>query len=416
MNYSRVISAMELIRLAENDDYDETELFKIMDKIWVSDPKMLLKLIFYTRDPRNGIGMRDFTYTMLKYLKTVHYDIYKLNIKTIALSYGRLEDLLVMTSESDDLELQIFAEILQEDLQKENPSLAVKWAPREKGKYSDLSLRLAKILFPNDKKCSEKYRKTILAPLSKKVQIVEQLMTAGKWNEINYALVPSGAMKIYGKGAFMTHDKERYKNYLASMSLKRTLFERHSDDDIMEIYNKANVKSSIAVINTLSPIAITLGLAISKNSPTPFTNKFITFSDEPVIKEISGESLYEKKRTIMYTKSDQSVNIKKVCELLVNIPEESSIQNIHVFTEGQPYNVPKDITKRLFVWALEDNRKIFPIKQVGNVTYINGKSEELLNMFIEGCEMTPDVVLEKLLEKYPVEYEANIMDEYDIIE
>lgn len=184
------------VRNTKNEYIDE----KMKDG-WNEDPLLLMKLICYTRDPRNGKGERDIFYMMMNYLKDQMPKTYYLNIKKMAIDYGRIDDLLMME------EYEIFAEILKDDLKKEKPSLAYKWAPREANNRHD-AMQIAEILFPFEKNKMMLYRKKILNVLNKKITTVENLMCANQWDKIKYEQVPSQAMKIYGR----TRVREWVKN------------------------------------------------------------------------------------------------------------------------------------------------------------------------------------------------------------
>lgn len=55
--------------------------------------------------------------------------------------------------------------------------------------------------------------KRLVRAMRKRIGIVESLMSAGRWDEIRYAAVPSRAMMIY-RNAFLAHDKERYNLFI----------------------------------------------------------------------------------------------------------------------------------------------------------------------------------------------------------
>jgi hypothetical protein len=207
---------------------------------WNDDPNLFLKLLCHIRNPKNKDGNKELAYRMLRFLKDNFPKTYNENIMKISKEYGCLKDLLVMAKyemrdDSSNIELNLFAELLKYDLTQENPSLAVKWAPRENCKDKLLCYKLANILFPNQKNCLELYRKNILNVLSKKITIVEQLMCDNKWDEIDYHKLPKYALMKYGKqtvnnkfynkwswkieddiinGAFLRHDKVKYADFL----------------------------------------------------------------------------------------------------------------------------------------------------------------------------------------------------------
>ncbi len=241
----------------------------IMSKVWNEDPELFIKLLCFIRDPRNGKGEKDLGYCMLQFLKDNFPKTYAKNIKKIALEYGCLRDLLVMSrykmrDDSADLELEIFAEILNSDLLSDNPTLAIKWAPRERNQYNDLSKKLSQILFPDKKNSLELYRKNILKPLSEKIDIVEQKMSKNEWNSIDYNKVPLCSIKKYGKtlvkkdgeymkGAFIRNDGDKFNNYLRiskkNKGNSKCGFQKIIDNISMNGINEINMKAIIFVLS-----------------------------------------------------------------------------------------------------------------------------------------------------------------------
>lgn len=193
----------------QNDVKNVEYIDDMMTKGWKEDKIKLVKLIYQTRDIRDGKGERDLTYKMLEWLNLNKPLTYKDNIKIIASEYGRFEDLLEMssrTNRADNIELVIYAKQLQEDLDilnySENKgliSLAGKWAPSEGGYYGKQQKKLARLLFPNSRQADKQYRKEVLTVLRNKINVLENLMCHDRWTEINFEHVPAQAMFKYGK-------------------------------------------------------------------------------------------------------------------------------------------------------------------------------------------------------------------------
>lgn len=246
---------------------------EIMRDVWNEDPNIFLKMLCFIRDPRTGKGERDLGYYMLKFLKDNFPKTYEKNIKKIVVEYGCFRDLLIMArykmrDDFTDVELEIYADILKSDLLLDDPTLAVKWAPRERNKFNDLAKKLSLILFPGEKKSLELYRTKILNPLSKKIEIVEQKMTKGEWNNVNYETVPLCAIQKYGKpnvinkdvlmeGSFLRNDYDKFTTYLdknknknkKKNNNKKPGFQKIIDNILLFGINDNNMK---AIILTLS--------------------------------------------------------------------------------------------------------------------------------------------------------------------
>jgi len=204
---------------------DSTQEFvdEIINKKYEENKNECVRMIYYVRDCYSGLGERDVAFKMLNCLKRYHNDTYKLNLRNIIDHCGRYKDLLELATMddkgdlNDSFELDTYANILREDLEKikngKNPSLAVKWAPREQKQYNNCAHALSKKLFPNTKKYLELYRKQYLVPLNKKIKIVENYMCSNKWDTINYDIVPKNALKKYCE-AFEKHDSTRFIEFI----------------------------------------------------------------------------------------------------------------------------------------------------------------------------------------------------------
>lgn len=199
-----------------------------------------IKLTFYTRSIKNGVGEKDIFYNMFIQLYNV--------IPAVAVSLlpfivdpdtgGSWKDLCRLSEymHGEGITLNVvdfFATQLLEDLEtvlkdEAEPgiavsiSLAAKYAPSEHTKFwdilgRDIAIRMWNL--QNSIPCTKtnvvyaNYRK-ILSKLRKRIDIVESYMCAGEWSKIEFSTVPSIAMQKYGRWAFpnltiRTNDKDR---------------------------------------------------------------------------------------------------------------------------------------------------------------------------------------------------------------
>jgi hypothetical protein len=171
-------------------------------------------LAFHTRNVRGGKGERELFYSMLIALHTLAPEMVAKVIDLIP-EYGSWADVESMMEASalKDSMQKLFQNALVKDRDTatgKSISLAAKWAPRE-GKGG--AKELAALLFPEVKHHSSRmknYRK-LLSELNKRLNTVETLMCAGKWDVIKPAGVPGRAGKKYNR-AFLnlesTYSKE----------------------------------------------------------------------------------------------------------------------------------------------------------------------------------------------------------------
>ena len=118
---------------------------------------------------------------------------------------------------------------LRLDAKKKVSSLCAKWAPtpdHHHDKHTCIATTVALILFPpavhrHENESDEKYvsralkmyQSRYLTPLREAAQITESLMSAGKWDAINYSHVPAISFKR-NKAGFREHDTERFTQHV----------------------------------------------------------------------------------------------------------------------------------------------------------------------------------------------------------
>jgi hypothetical protein len=188
-------------------------------------------------------------------------------------------------------------------------------------------------------------------------------------------------------------------------------------------------------------VAIALGLLISNCTIGSFKNKVITFHEIPEFHEIKGETLKEQVECIRKANWGYNTNFESVADLIINYGKENILSDSNMpkklivlsdmqFDEAirdndyyEPiekhdkknnklellydtfcqkfinnnYKVPK-----LIYWNLNsDNTQSFPVdSKVENTAIISGFSEQLLKIFMEYDDFNPQIVLDKILEKY----------------
>lgn len=207
-------------------------------------------MAFHTRAIRGGKGERDLFRHMLLALNKEYPDLV-LRLLELIPHYGcwrDMFDLAANSANSGDADLTkatlaYAVKVLQTD--QATPmtdatgkvvsiSLAAKWAPRE-GARSKIGANanakaLATLLFPGDMPHSSRmkaYRK-LLSGLNARLNTVETLMSAGRWDEISPPSVPGRAGKIYTR-AFL--NLVPAKNVKAALIRGDDACLRHPEDE-----------------------------------------------------------------------------------------------------------------------------------------------------------------------------------------
>lgn len=178
------------------------------------DPLLAMKILFYARDVREGLGERNVFKVILKELADAQASVLKANLANVPF-FGRFDDLFVL--ENTDLDAEMWAFLRNqfasdwEAFNKgESFSLMAKWMPSMGTESNDQRFvrRMAKKFgLP----VNELRKRT--SAMRKALDVVEVKQSAGDWSEIDYSAVPSRAMLQY-RTAFHRHDGDRYSEFI----------------------------------------------------------------------------------------------------------------------------------------------------------------------------------------------------------
>ena len=353
--YNSCLDLFALIGSVRNRE--SKEIITLFEKAYNEDQLTAMKILFYLRDIRGGIGERNTFRIIAKYMADTHTTSMRKNLEFIP-EFGRWDDLyaFIDTSLQNDA-LEIIKKQLSKDLESENPSLLAKWLPSE-NTSSAITRRNATITRKYLKMSPKTYRKT-LTKLRKKIDIVETKLCENNYKDIEYDKLPSGAGLKY-KDAFFRHDEERYSQFIEDVSTGKTkinsstLFPyelvREAQSFICENYNcctlpyndkrallnemwKAlpdyigdNDEDCLAVVDvsgsmggTPMQMAISLGLYVAEKNKGAFKNHFITFSETPELIEIIGDDLVGKVDFMEDSGWGYNTNLEAVFDLILNV-------------------------------------------------------------------------------------------------
>lgn len=339
---------------------DESSIIDNFIKVYAEDPKTAIKYLFFVGDIREGLGERKVFKACFKYLASIRPDIANAVLYLIP-EYNRW-DSLIQLIEIDTLKDNVvniirkqFFDDLRGALNHKNISLLGKWMPSE-NTSSSKTRALARKVRTSMGLNSANYRKG-LSKLRSYLNVVETQMSANKWEQIDYEKVPSKANLIY-KNAFLKHDEERRTEFLNSLS-KGTAKINSGTLDVHEIvrkYNHHNIKytntptidealenmwnslPSYSVENSLiirdgsgsmmwgegriSPLDVATALSIytAQHNTGPWKNKYITFSSNPEIVDLSKcNSLAEALNLSYYYDDCSNTDIYRTMRLILDV-------------------------------------------------------------------------------------------------
>ena len=347
-------------------DVDCINLFK---KAFEEDETYAMKCLFYLADVRGGQGERRFFRVIAKWLAREHTEAMRRNLKYVP-EYRRWDDLYTFVNtplEKDAFELM--RQQLALDVSSKTPSLLAKWLKSENTSSSDSCAlgNRTRIYFQMTHK---QYRKT-LSILRKRINVLERLMSEGRWDEIEFDKIPSRAGMIY-KNAFARHDVERMRqgaeksyedfakdkntkvnakdlypyevvaaafkltnsdNYwystkkLALDDINRLMINKYWDN-LADYFNGASL-NALCVVDTSASmwgteasapinVAISLGLYCAEKAKGPFAGHYISFSSKPQLIATEGVDFCDKVERIYRTNLCQNTNIEATFDMLLN--------------------------------------------------------------------------------------------------
>ena len=360
----------------------EEEIVKRFFRAYAENPDTAMKILFYARDIRGGLGERRFFRVSLKYLCENHQESVLKNLEWIA-EFGRYDDFLVLMDTPCEKAAMLFLwKQLSQDMElcanhKPGISLLAKWLPSINTSNPEkvcLGKKLAKAFGMT----GEEYRKT-LSMLRKEIDILEERLRKVDYT-FDYEKQPGKAMLKY-RGAFYRHDEERYSQYLERVSNHEAVmhtgtlmpyeiiapfYEHHpwiglkndlSEEEIKALDTTWNTQedfagdqNSLVVIDGSGSmygggnpmpamVAQSLGLYFAERNRGAFANHFITFSSRPKLVEIKGNNLSEKLQYISTFSEVADTNIQAVFELILHtamkhqIPQDEMPERIFVVSD-----------------------------------------------------------------------------------
>lgn len=343
----------------------------LFQNAYEEDAELALKCLFYLRDCRGGQGERRFFRIAYKQLIKIDLEAANHLLPKIP-EFGRWDDLVYITDGTvlwQDAILLIAGQ-LKLDLKSKTPSLLAKWLPSENASSFETK-RIAANVRKSLKLTHKQYRK-MLSTLRDKINIVERLMSQGRWDEIEFDKIPSKAGLIY-KNAFARRDiiAKQYETFakdesttvnagtlypyeIAAKALKRerdfwlSSYEKLSETDRKMIqkywdnqidYLKGEPASMICMIDTSGSmtgteasapinVATSLGIYCAERMTGPFAGHYISFASEPQLIKVEGVDFVDKCRRIADTNLMDDTNLEAAFDLLLKTALQAKTEDI----------------------------------------------------------------------------------------
>jgi len=338
-------------------DADCILLFK---NAFEEDRLLALKTLFYLRDVRGGQGERRFFRVCYKWLANNYPDVARKNLELLP-EYGRYDDLIYATIDTP-IEADMFAIVKHQlalDVECKTPSLMAKWLPSEN--CSSRETKIVAGMIRNYLGMTHKEYRKMLSVLRGRINVLEKLMSANRWSEIEFDKIPSKAGLIY-RNAFSRRDilSKKYEAFAKDKTTKvnaKALYpyeivgeaiknmggywysdEKITDTDraMLDKYweNQKDVlngtplnmlcvcdtSGSMCGSDKMAPINVAIGLSMyaAERAGGPFHNHYISFSSRPQLIKIEGVDFYDKVKRIYKTNLCEDTNLEAVFNLLYN--------------------------------------------------------------------------------------------------
>lgn len=410
------------------------DIQQVISKALAEDKELGIKCLFYLRDVRGGQGERRVFREGLKVLSRYYKEDTTKLLKLIP-EYGRWDDILSV----ENINIKdILLEQLLEDGLGEAPSLLAKWLPSENAsskRTKETGRALRKYLGFS----SKEYRE-MLTTLRGKINLLETQMSSKKFSEIDYSKIPSKAGMNY-RTAFNKQDGERYTKFLESVKKgektinTKTLFPydlvrqaRKDNSETLSVmwdklpdYTKDDERAIVVADTSGSmtwennglamDVSVSLAMYFAERNDGAFKNKFISFSNNPKMQEVRGNTLQQKIKNLDRTEWGGSTNIQKVLDLILNtavsndISEDEMPKTLYIVSDMEfdhcatgvtnfemmesKYAETKYIMPNIVFWNVNSRQKNVPVtKNKKGVVLVSGCSPSIFKMVME--DTTPE--------------------------
>ena len=329
---------------------------------------LALKCLFYLRDIRGGQGERRFFRVCFRWLANARPEAARRNLINVS-EYGRWDDLIYSCFDTK-VEEDAFAIIKHQlalDVECKTPSLLAKWMPSENASARDTK-KMGGVMREYLGMSHKQYRQ-MLSVLRSRINIVEKLMSEGRWDEIEFDKIPSKAGLKY-KNAFSRRDilAKKYETFMKNenttvnakalnpVEIAHKCLNSYSMTEIdrvalnkywknLDNYYGDNIENGIAVVDVSGSMsgvpmeaAISMGAYISERGHGPFANHFITFSEHPTLVKFEGIDIVDKFQRCERADWGYNTDIEKVLDMLLSVACDKNTK-------------PEDIPSRLYIFS-----------------------------------------------------------------
>lgn len=438
----------------------EKDIIEMFLEAFAENEETALKMLFYLRDIRGGLGERNTFKVICRYLADYRTEAMRRNLDHIP-EYGRWDDMYVFVGtelEKDAFEIMLaqFKRDCEDCLAGNKISLLAKWLKSANSKSKE-TRKLGLLTIKYFGTTESIYRKA-LSTLREYLNVTEQKMSANKWDRIDYKSVPS-VCHNRNRNAFKRHDDERYSKFLEAVEAGKSKINAAAlfPYDILEkylnnrdwYYNSAIIFDptleaqwkalpnfveegrnylimadvSRSMMGRPMATSIGLGLYFAERNKGAFANGFMTFSSEPEFVYFNPKlTLAERVNTALKANWGMSTNLEAAFNLLLNsavrnnVPSDEMPEALIVITDMEldacsgrrSVNFTEEMRRRfeaagyklptLVWWNVNARANTFHAEATdGDVRFVSGSSASVFKDLCDNLGSTPrDLMLQIL--------------------
>ncbi|MBE6862130.1 MAG: DUF2828 family protein [Ruminococcus sp.] len=435
----------------------EREIADAVIRAYTENPLKTMKIVFFARDARGGLGERRFFRAAIRTLAQLDSGAVNRNIPLIA-EYGRFDDLCTLIgTPCEKSAVEEIRRQLSEDIEayknSGKVSLLAKWLPSVNASSAETRAsgrKIAKLMGMSERE----YRHT-LSELRRFTDIIENRLRVCDYT-FDYEKQPSCAMMKYRK-AFIRNDGIRYNEYLNAVNrgeaklnasvlypydiVRRCLDGKLSAEErlsldttwksLPEYGNSA--ENSIAVIDGsgsmtcgigVRPIdaALSLGIYFAEHNKGRFANHFITFSEKPRLVEIKGRDIVEKVNFCNTFNEVANTDLEAVFDLVLRtavknkVSEDELPARLYIISDmefdycvegGNNFTIFEAMKRKyarfgyrlpeVIFWNVSSRQSNMPVQRSETgAALVSGFTPALFDMVIGG-EISPEIIMESII-------------------
>ncbi|MDE7121918.1 MAG: DUF2828 family protein, partial [Oscillospiraceae bacterium] len=434
----------------------EQEIADVVTRSFAEDAVKTLKILFFARDVRGGLGERHFFRTAMRTLTAIAPEAVARNVPYFS-EYGRFDDLcaLLHTSCEDVAVKEIQKQLNADKLAMQNGekvSLLAKWLPSVNASSKE-TRQTARYLASLLGMTERNYRKLLVA-LRRYIDILENRLREKDYT-FDYSKQPSKAMFKY-REAFWRNDEERYCKFLDSVErgdaklktstlypyeIIRQCFTPITQEKLRSLdltwknlpAHGENNENAIAVIDgsgsmtcgeCVRPldVALSLGIYFAEHNKGAFANHFITFSESPKLVKIAGANIVEKAKYCRTFNEVANTNLEAVFDLILltalkhHVPQEELPHRIYIISDmefdgcvigGNQQTLYTEMKNRyakhgytlpqVVFWNVNSRNSNMPVTmRENNTALVSGFTPALFDMIIAD-ELSPIRIMEEVI-------------------